>query len=280
MTTPHATRHDDIDEDGHSARGSYRAIARLFLFATLGFLMALAFRTYVAAPFAIPSESMEPNLLVGDYIIATKWDYGIGPTDHRLPSRGDIVLFDSGEANRHFVKRVIGLPGDRIAIDDGQVILNGVPIPQSLQADFLQPVTAQMQAFTQSTHLYSPCFSPDFESVGKKGERQCRFRSRQEKIAGHPAYNILDIISGMPGDDMAEIIVPEERLFLLGDNRDRSLDSRIAPGPQGGLGMVNPDKVIGQAAFIIFSVDGSAQMSEPGSWLKAVRWGRIGMSLR
>ena len=278
------TEFPDDTGGGRATNLGYRRIARFFLFVIGAFLLALGLRSFVIAPFSIPSESMEPSLLVGDYIIATKWDYGLGRGERRigarLPERGDIVIFDAGFPRRHYVKRVIGLPGDRIAMDDGHLILNGTPLPRRRLPDFMLTITRQMEEAVRQSALVSACLDPRFERVSADGKRQCRFRRFAVTLPGGRSHRILDLADGLSGDDMAEVVVPEDRLFVMGDNRDRSLDSRLPDGEPGAIGLVPAADVVGRAAFVIFSVDGSAQIGKPQGWPKAVRWSRIGTGLR
>lgn len=258
----------------------YRAIARFFVFMVLAFLAALAVRSFLIAPFVIPSESMEPNLLVGDYVIAAKWNYRLPlRSTEPLPERGDIVIFDGAEGRQHYVKRVIGLPGDRIEMQSGLLRINGVAARRVRTEDFVLPVTNSMRHAAELARV-SACLVAQYERIGRHGQRQCRFRSYRETLPGSArSYTTLDLLDGMNGDTVEPIIIPKGHLFVMGDNRDRSADSRLPPGRRSGIGFVPIDRVAGRAAFIIFSVDGSAQIGKPGSWIGSVRWKRIGKSL-
>ena len=275
-------------ETGDNVLSDYRRISRFFIAVLVAFLAALAIRSFVAAPYSIPSESMEPNLLVGDYVIATKWDYGLRIGGRMLsvgafPHRGDIIIFDSEAENDddkkgHYVKRVIGLPGDRIALQDGDIWLNGAKIARHRRADFILPISANMDK--SASGFYSACFSTEFEKISPSGERICRFRQYSETLPGGHAHHIIDLIDGLPYDQMSEVVVPQGRLFVMGDNRDRSADSRVPRSIPGAIGLVPLNRVSGRAAFIIFSVDGSAEIGKPGSWIDAIRWDRLFRGLR
>lgn len=268
-------------EQGHRHAG-YRRILGFFILILAAFIITLAIRSFVIAPYRIPSESMEPNLLVGDYVIATKWDYGLRLGGHMfslgsLPERGDIVMFDSTDGRGHYVKRVIGLPGDRVALSGGDIWLNGNRVERRAIDDFVIPISADMDAEADRNSQYSACLVPDFERIGKSGDRECRFPQFAETLPGGRSYHIIDLIDGLPYDDMPPVEVPRGRLFVMGDNRDRSADSRLPQSNIGAIGLVSVKQLSGQAAFLIFSVDGSAQIGKPGSWLGAVRWNRLFM---
>ncbi len=261
------------------AMAGYRPIVRLFVAIVVAMLFALGVRTFIAAPYSIPSESMEPTLLVGDYVIATKWDYGLRAGGKMLsldalPERGDVIMFD-GKDGRHYVKRVIGLPGDQVAMRGGRVWLNGEPIRRQPLSDLTLPVTANMDAAADGNSQYSPCFSPDFETVDDDGNRACRFRRFAETLADGRRYVTVDLFDGLRYDEMPPVTVPMGSLFVMGDNRDRSADSRQPQEQIGSVGFVKLEQVTGRAAFIIFSVDGSAQIGKPGSWFGAIRWNRL-----
>lgn len=224
-------------------------------------------RTVVVAPFNIPSESMYPNLLVGDYLLATKWNYGVSryslpfalPLPHgrlfgTLPNRGDIVVFKAPPSNQtDYIKRVIGLPGDVVALHGGQLILNGVAVPRVARDDLvLAPTDGQ------------PC-------LGQSGAALCHFPRFQETLPNGVSYDVLDL-GPTPADDFAPLRVPAGMLFLMGDNRDNSRDSRFDPSV-GGIGLVPLDNLVGRAAIRIFSWDAQAD------WAHKVRWNRIGSGL-
>ncbi|WP_229727043.1 signal peptidase I [Sphingomonas alpina] len=244
-------------------------------------VVVLLFRSFIFSPFSIPSQSMLPRLYIGDYLFISKWNYGYsrhslpfsvplipGRIFGRDPTRGDVVVFrgpadPAGHAN-DVIKRVIGLPGDTIQMRSGQVILNGTAIPKERVADFTIPLTPN----------YSGSECPaQFQQVDA-GKPICRYQRFRETLPGGRSYFVLDRGEMPVADETSLYSVPAGHVFVMGDNRDDSGDSRFEP-PQG-MGMVPMERIEGKAVVSFFSTDGSANWFLPWTWFSAARWSRIG----
>jgi signal peptidase I len=255
----------------------------------LGFLVKFAvavllIRSLFISTYNIPSESMQPRLLIGDYLIASKFAYGWsrhswpfspdlpnGRVLGRLPARGDVVVFKAPPGNtQDYIKRVIGLPGDRVQVIDGIVFVNDRAIPRRRTADLLIPVTENMRAAAQG----NPCFRENFE-VMVSGVLHCRYPQYVETLPNGRSYRVLDLMLG-DADTTGIYEVPPGHVFLMGDNRDRSYDSRFPAVENQGIGIVPMDNIVAEAWFTAFSTDGSASWFNPISWFTATRWSRIG----
>jgi len=248
----------------------------------------LAFHSFVAKPFYIPSESMMPGLLTGDRLVVTKYPYGyswVSPSFHiigpmkgrlfgRMPERGDIVIVTPPGTRTDYIKRVIGLPGDTVRMVDGQLYING-------QAVKRQPLKSEMFPID----INSPCGSEhdpalyDFRTRGADGKMYCRVPVVRETLPNGHSYETVEL-GRSAEDNFGPITVPAEHVWLMGDNRDDSADSRV-PEWNGGLGGPVPwENIGGRAEFITFSLDGSSKWWNPLSWFEALRSGRAGKSLR
>ncbi|NKB15923.1 MAG: signal peptidase I [Sphingomonadales bacterium] len=251
------------------------------------FIIAVAIiRILVFSTSNIPSESMQPRLLIGDYVVVNRWAYGWsryslplgrgslpeGRVWGAMPQRGDVVVFKAPPANDvDWIKRVIGLPGDRIQVIGGILHINGTAVPRRQIADLVIPASQNMIDASDG----NPCFRPIFEQVRPDGGLNCRYPRFRETLPGGRQANVLDLITG-DADNTGVYEVPEGHLFLMGDNRDRSYDSRFPAVDGGGIGYVPVDNIIGRASFVVMSVDGSARWSSPASWFNAIRWSRLG----
>jgi signal peptidase I len=201
-------------------------------------LVALVASRVLWAPYWIPSASMKPTLLPGDYITA-------GFADANGLARGAVIVFRGGPLGQTYVARVIGLPGDTVALESGQLVLNG----QAVSQEKTEPFTEVNAVQGPGGHLPRCGNAP----VGAGGA--CVTARFREELPGEKAYAVLDLMPGAAMDDMAKVTVPAGAFFVLGDNRDDSFDSRFATSI-GGMGMVDRAEVIGQARRVVFSAGG------------------------
>ncbi|UZK67960.1 signal peptidase I [Sphingomonas sp. M1-B02] len=277
-----ALTHENVEVPESEARAGtdWWAEARGILWLVLA---VLGFHSFVAKPFFIPSESMLPGLLVGDRLVVTKYPYGysfVTPTFHllpfmpgrlfgRMPKRGDVVIVTPPGTTTDYIKRVIGLPGDRLAVRDGVVFLNGTPVPRRAMGERDLPVDANTRC--------DPIHYSGRLVRGANGRAWCRVPVFRETLPGGRSYDTIDL-GWSPGDNYPEIRVPKDRVFLMGDNRDNSADSRYSIANNGLGGAVPWENIGGRAEFITFSLDGSATWN-PLTWPASFRPGRAGKSL-
>lgn len=216
----------------------------------LALLIAGVLRTVLVQPNTIPSDSMEPTLLTGDYLLISKWDYGWsrhsipfapplfdGRVLGRDPQRGDVAVFkpprDPGQL---YVKRILGLPGDRIRMVGGVLHLNGVPVEQERQGATIDP-----------------------------GEPDLTVEMVRETLPGGRRYITFDRGPGHEGDDTQEFVVPAGFYFGIGDNRDNSIDSRW---PEWiGVGLIPADNLVGRVRLALVSWRKGASILKPWTWL-------------
>lgn len=229
-------------------------------------LIAFVIRTFLFQPFNIPSGSMYPTLKIGDYLFVSKLSYGYGkysfnftipgvglkfgpmPFDGRIvmaetPERGDVVVFKlPSDQETDYIKRVIGLPGDRIQVREGELYINGEAVKR-------EPV--------------APFVDPQGEGHGLPVPQI------RETLPNGVSYNTLDSQPRSGGDNTGEFLVPAGHYFMMGDNRDNSLDSRFQ------VGFVPYENLVGRAEVIFFSFDVNTRLWEFWKVPFAIRWNRL-----
>ncbi|WP_375393942.1 signal peptidase I [uncultured Sphingomonas sp.] len=247
---------------------------------TLIFLVKLIvivaiFRSFVLSAFSIPSESMLPRLYVGDYLFVSKWNYGYsrwslpwgaplipGRILPHTPARGDVVVFEGPKGDEvAVIKRVIGLPGDTVQMKHGVLWLDGKAVSKVRLPDFTIPITPNYT-----------CDAQFRDNAG--GVPICRYQRFRETLPDGKSYDVLDRGYYADRDDTGVYTVAPDTVFLMGDNRDDSADSRFAP-PMG-MGLIPMDRLEGRAVVSFFSTDGTAWWIKPWTWFTAARWRRIG----
>src|SRR5262245_53226606 len=219
-------------------------------------LLALVIRTLLFQPFSIPSGSMRPTLLDGDYLFVTKWAYGY--SRHSLPfsppifsgriwgaepQRGDVAVFKfPPNPSLDYIKRVIGLPGARIQMRDGQLFINDVGVPRVKVEQINNPDSTEEN---RPVDVY------------------------RETLPNGVSYDTLDLSPNSVGDNTREFVVPEGHYFMMGDNRDNSTDSRFA------VGFVPVENLVGRANIIFFSIANGASPLEVWKWPSDMRVSRL-----
>jgi len=219
-------------------------------------LIALVIRTFAYEPFSIPSGSMIPTLLVGDYLFVSKFSYGYsrhslplslplipGRVLYTPPERGDVVVFKLPTDNRtDYIKRIIGLPGDRIQVTGGVLHVNDQPVMRERVGDYVR-------------HMASGTVVRDPRYV--------------ETLPNGRRHTIIETQGDFgPRDETRVYTVPQDHFFAMGDNRDSSLDSRFSD-----VGFVPKENLVGRAEFLFFSIEGSAW--KVWTWPTAIRFDRL-----
>ncbi len=220
-------------------------------------LIAGLFRTLFFQPFFIPSGSMKETLLVGDFLFVNKMAYGYSrhscpwsmcPFSGRLlasePERGDIIVFKHPVSGQDYIKRLVGLPGDRISVEDGVLHINNAPMPVAEDGAFVEPFLPQGRAGSYPRCANRPA----------RGEDCVKHRFVEAFPESGP-HTILNITDQGFGDNTLTYLVPQGEYFFLGDNRDNSQDSRVAQS-FGGIGTVPFENLLGRADRVVFSSEG------------------------
>ena len=224
-------------------------------------LIAVVIRTFAYEPFNIPSESMLPTLLVGDYLFVSKFSYGYsmhslpfslplfkGRIFGRSPERGDVAVFKLPSDNStDYIKRIVGLPGDRVQVKQGVLYINDTRVERARAGDY----------------VYHDPFG-----------RRFRVPQFVETLPGGFRHRTLDLTASGGHDNTREFAVPPGYFFAMGDNRDNSLDSRVEQA-QGGVGLVPDENLVGRAEMLFFSTNGRAALWEVWRWPLSIRFSRL-----
>ncbi len=229
--------------------------------------IALVIRIFLFQPFNIPSGSMIPTLLVGDYLFVSKYSYGYsrysfpfgidlfsGRILNSQPDRGDVIVFKTPTDNStDYIKRLVGLPGDRIQMIGGVLNINGVPVKRERAPDLVEDTKCGPN---QVVHVYREILPNGRSYLTQKLSETCRF--------------------GRFGaaDDTEVFVVPPKHYFMMGDNRDDSADSRFSIG--NGVGYVPEENLVGRARILFFSIEEDASWFAPWRWPLEIRWSRLG----
>ena len=246
-----------IEAEKTEAKGGARDTVRVIIHALI---LALIVRVFLFQPFNIPSGSMIPTLLIGDYLFVSKYSYGYsrysfpfgldlfsGRVWAKEPERGDVVVFKLPRDNEtDYIKRVIGLPSDRIQMRDGVLYINGEAVKKEYIGEYSN---ADGKAYYG--HPTIPMY--------------------RETLPNGVSYRVLDVNPKGEADNTDEYVVPPGKYFMMGDNRDNSQDSRYSDV----VGFVPYENFVGRADLIFFSIEPDVSLWEVWKWPFAIRWGRF-----
>ncbi len=247
-----------------SARSGTWELLRTLIYAGL---IAVTVRTFLFESFNIPSGSMIPTLLVGDYLFVSKYEYGYsrfslpfspglfeGRVLGHLPHRGDVAVFRfTQDTSIDYIKRIVGLPGDHVRVQGGELFVNGVQVPRTDLGDYV---------------------------ASDENDTRMQGRRYQEQLPGSGgrapvSHQILKLTSEGQYNNTPDYVVPADSFFAMGDNRDDSADSRFMGTEPDDLGFVPIQNLVGHAEFIFFSVDGRYPLWEFWQWPAEIRWSRL-----
>lgn len=252
-------------------------------------LLVLGIHSFIAKPFYIPSDSMMPGLLSGDRLIVSKYPYGwsyasisfhlapkfAGRLFGKLPERGDIVVLEHPGDRTDYIKRVIGLPGDTIEMRDGALLINGKAVKREVQPSLIIPIDANTPSHSETGGSALDIYA----TKDAQGRAVLEVPIVRETLPGGATFDTIDMGDRPDVDNYGPKLVEAGHVFLMGDNRDGSADSRVPVSSLGLGGPVPFDAIAGRAEIITFSTDGTAKWYNPLSWFQALRSGRAGTDL-
>ncbi|MEO6013391.1 MAG: signal peptidase I [Devosia sp.] len=224
-------------------------------------LIALVFRTFLYQPFSIPTASMQSTLMIGDYFVASKFTWGLGkysfpiplPLGSRIlqfsePKQGDVAVFHNEPSNEDYIKRIIGMPGDKIQMKEGRLYINGIMLQRE---EIGTGMDTDSSSSTVPVILY------------------------KETLPNGVTHTVQEVSDDQPLDNTAEYTVPPGHYFMMGDNRDRSADSRVLRQ----VGYVPATNLIGKAEARFFSIKDNIAPWQIWQWPANVRWDRMFQSV-